>query len=180
MKRRPLFASVITSLAAILILAAGCGEQSPTATQLEPTTISASRGGDGGAIGRHAKMVKRHHRAGHFAQTIGRRGGTLHFGIGTLVIPPGALRGDVRITADVNGEDLAVQFQPHGLRFRRGHEPTLTFDYRGAKLDQSGLQVLYVDDSDTILETLSTENDTAREMASTRLQHFSGYLLGSW
>ena len=44
MKRRPLFASVITSLAAILILAAGCGEQSPTATQLEPTTISASRG----------------------------------------------------------------------------------------------------------------------------------------
>jgi hypothetical protein len=176
MKRRPLLASVITSLTAILILAAGCGDQSPTATRLEPTTLNASRGG----VGHHARTIKRHHRAGHVSETIGRRGGTIDFGIGTLVVPPGALRHNTRISATVNGEDLAVEFEPHGLKFRRGREATLTFDYARSDGEADDLQVFYVDNSETILESLPTLRSSNRQTFSTKLEHFSGYLLGSW
>lgn len=173
MKRRPLLASVITSLTAILILAAGCGDQSPTATRLEPTTLNASRGG----VGQHATTVKRHHRAGQFTQTIGRRGGTIDFGIGTLVVPPGALRHTTQISATVNGEDLAVEFEPHGLTFRRGHEATLMFDYRDARLDNDSPQIEYVDASNTILESIQTTINSSLRQASARIAHFSIYVM---
>lgn len=173
MKRRPLLASVITSLTAILILAAGCGDQSPTATRLEPTTLNASRGG----VGHHARTIKRHHRAGHFSQTIGRRGGTIDFGIGSLVVPPGALRHPTRISATVNGEDLAVEFEPHGLRFRRGHEATLTFDLRDIRLENDHPEIEYVDTSNTILESLPTTIYSAAHLASTQIAHFSIYVM---
>jgi hypothetical protein len=173
MKRRPLLASVITSLTAILILAAGCGDQSPTATRLEPTTLNASRGG----VGHHARTIKRHHRAGHVSETIGRRGGTIDFGIGTLVVPPGALRHNTRISATVNGEDLAVEFEPHGLKFRRGREATLTFDLRDAQLDNDSPQIEYVDSSNTIIESLRTSINSAARQASTQIAHFSIYVM---
>jgi hypothetical protein len=174
MKRRPLLASVITSLTAILILAAGCGDQSPTATRLEPTTLNASRGG----VGHHARTIKRHHRAGHVSEIIGRRGGTIDFGIGTLVVPPGALRHDTRISATVNGEDLAVEFEPHGLKFRRGREATLRFNLDSSS-SKGDLEILYFDDAGNVLEQLPTDIDNRDSAATARLHHFSAYGLAA-
>lgn len=174
MKPRPLFAPITLWLAAILMFAAGCGEQNPAAPQLEPSTVAAARGG----VGRQANIIKRAHRAGRYTNHIGPEGGTLDFGIGSLSIPAGALDSVVLVTAKVNGRDLAVDFQPHGLIFRPGHEPTLSFALAGT--EDAFLQVLYFDEAGLVLEQLSTRRDQDTLTASARLGHFSAYgLAGS-
>jgi hypothetical protein len=173
MKRRPLVASLVSSLAAVLILAAGCGEQNPTASHLEPTGLAAAREG----VGRRAQVVKTRYPAGHFARTIGPDGGTLSFRIGTLTIPKGALSERTRITADVNGEDLAVEFQPHGLTFRPGHEPALEINFRNVQTSENLLHIQYVDSLMNLLESLPTSTDRATMIARTHIKHFSIYCL---
>lgn len=59
---------------------------------------------------------------------IGSKGGTLDVGPHRLVIPAGALPGDVEITGDApTGPEADLEFQPHGLQFQRPVE--MTFDY---------------------------------------------------
>lgn len=173
MNRRPMVASLVSSLAAILILAAGCGEQSPTATRLEPTGVAAARAG----VGKRVQPARAKYRAGRFSTTIGPEGGVLSFRIGTLVIPQGALSANTRITAHVDGEELAVVFQPHGLTFRRGHEPTLQIGYRNIERSGSAIHIQYVDSSMRLLETLPTLTNTASSVAWAPIEHFSIYCL---
>jgi hypothetical protein len=173
MKRRPLIASLVSSLAAILVLAAGCGERSPTATHLEATGLEAARVG----VGRRVEPIRARYQAGRFSRTIGPEGGVLSFRIGRLVIPPGALSATAEITAHVNGKDLAVEFAPHGLTFRPGHEPTLTMHY-GAD-EATELQLLYFDDAGEVIETLSTVRDRSARSVTGRLHHFSAYGLAA-
>jgi hypothetical protein len=173
MKRRPLVASLVSSLAAILIFAAGCGEQSPTATHLEPTELAAGRAG----VGRRIQPIKARYRAGSFSRTIGPDGGVLSFRIGKLVVPPGALSERTEITAYVNGEDLAVEFEPHGLTFRPGHEPTLAIGFRNIQFSESKMHVQYVDSSMHVLEELRTSTDATTKIAWAPIGHFSIYCL---
>jgi hypothetical protein len=173
MKRRPLLASLVSSLAAILLLAAGCGEQSPTASRLEPTELAAARQG----VGRRARVLKARYHAGRFSRTLGPDGGTLSFRIGRLIVPPGALSGRTRITAYVNGEDLAVEFQPHGLAFHPGHEPILEINFRKAPFPDSDLHIQYVDSLMNLLESLPTSTDPESNVARAPIAHFSLYCL---
>ena len=173
MKRRPLVASLVSSLAAILILAAGCGEQSPTAAHLEPTGLAAARTG----VGRRVEPIRARYHAGRFSKIIGPEGGILSFRIGRLIIPRGALSARAEITAYVNGEDLAVEFAPHGLTFRPGHEPTLSISYRYTQINERPVHVQYVDSSMRLLERLPTSTDDMTQTARARLEHFSIYCL---
>jgi hypothetical protein len=173
MKRRPLVASLVSSLAAILILAAGCGEQSPTATRLEPTGVAAARAG----VGKRVQPARARYHAGRFSTTIGPSGGVLSFRIGTLIVPQGALSTNTQITARVDGEELAVEFEPHGLTFRRGHEPTLLINYRNIQRSERTMYIQYVDSSMYLLEELPTLTDKASKIAWAPIEHFSIYCL---
>ena len=176
MSRRPLTRKIATSLAAILILAAGCADQSPTSLELKPETISAARGGHGRA---KAKVARAEHDAGFHSRVIGPKGGTLKFGIGELEVPRGAVDRPVRFTARTDGSDLSVDFGPHGLQFNEGREPTLTFDVKGYHGNLAELEIVYVDDADNIIETVTSFTDVGGRKISGRLAHFSRFVLAS-
>jgi hypothetical protein len=112
MARRPFFKAA-SSVAAILILAAGCGEQTPTAVQIESPSLSSASA----PKGPKANVVKTKFHAGTYAAVIGPEGGRIDFGIGTIDFPAGAVAHAIRITATTDGEHLGVTFAPHGLRF---------------------------------------------------------------
>jgi hypothetical protein len=62
-------------------------------------------------------------------QTIGPEGGALEVGRNWLVVPPGALREPVSITAVAPSDTVAVvRFQPAGLRFVRPAQLVVTYD----------------------------------------------------
>jgi hypothetical protein len=62
-------------------------------------------------------------------QTIGPKGGEIAVGRNWLLIPQGALRDPVRITAVAPSDTVAVvRFQPEGLRFLYTAQLVLTYD----------------------------------------------------
>jgi hypothetical protein len=174
MTRRPSVTTAVTSLAAILILAAGCSEPGPTAARLEPTVVSASRS----VIGTQARVVHATYSAGTYSAVVTPSGGTLDFGIGSISFPAGAVQSAVRISATVDGQTLAVNFEPHGTMFAAGHEPTLRLELTGAVEDTSGTEIQYLSDSGLILERLPTAVDNLNGSISTQIQHFSPYAAG--
>ena len=172
MIRRPVLTSALSSLAAILILAAGCGEQNPTSAALQPSGAAAARDGV------KARVVTSHYAAGTYFAVIGPDGGTLDFGIGSLVVPAGAVTQPTRISAFSNGSDVAVDFQPHGLTFTSGHEPTLWFDLGNAPDDNPQVEIQYLDDAGFILEKLPSQLDATGLTVSAQIRHFSPYAAG--
>jgi hypothetical protein len=172
MTRRPSFATAVTSVAAILILAAGCSEPGPTAARLEPTVVSASRS----AIGARAQILHARYRAGTYTTVVTPRGGTLDFGIGSISFPAGAVSSAVRISATVDGQTLAVNFEPHGTVFAAGHEPTLRFQVPSS-LDRAS--IFYVDDELKIVEAIATAADTSSGTAAGVIGHFSQYVIAT-
>lgn len=175
MVSRPLSASVASSLAAILILAAGCGEQTPTATRLEPSAVEASQVG----IGHQVSAIQKVHQAGTFSKVITPAGGSIDFGIGSISFPAGAVSRATAISATVNGTELAVELEPHGTVFPVGKEPTLALDASHASSAADRARVYYVDDTGAVLETLATNFSSATMWASVSLQHFSKYALAA-
>ena len=111
---------------------------------------------------------------GSVTQTVGRYGGTIKVGPHSLYIPAGALSGPVAITATAtSGQQVKVDFQPHGLRFQ---EPaTLTLSYAHCSSQPERPTIVYVDDGLTILEQFPTFNDTYRDKVVGRIDHLSGY-----
>jgi len=112
---------------------------------------------------------------------VGPSGGVVRVGAHSLVIPRGALKSYTRITATApKGSTVLVDFQPHGLKFE---VPTaLTLSYRecglvGNLLGGLVLDVVYVDDKQTILEILPSLNDLLGQRVTGRVDHFSGYAL---
>jgi hypothetical protein len=172
MTRRTSIRSVLSSASAILILAAGCADQSPTAVQLDPVSVSAAKS----AVGSLAKVVKagQKYEAGTYSAVITPAGGTIEFGIGSIEFPAGAVSQATQISATVDGEDLKVEFAPHGLQFNAGSEPTLTFNTVGISAP-SNAAIFYVDSSGTILEGVATIVDISADSAFGRIGHFSAY-----
>jgi hypothetical protein len=111
---------------------------------------------------------------GSVTQTVGRYGGTIKVGPHSLYIPAGALSGPVAITATATaGEQVKVDFLPHGLRFQ---EPaTLTLSYAHCSSQPERPTIVYVDDGLTILEQFPTVNDPYGDRIVGRIDHFSGY-----
>lgn len=174
MARRPLFAKAVSSLAAILILAAGCSEQNPTSVQLDPssslaplgTTISPTR-------------ATSPFDAAIYSATIGTEGGKIKFGIGEIEFPAGAVSSHTKITATVNGSTMSVEFQPHGLQFPADAAPVLSFDAKKGGVTTQGAAIFYVDDSFRVLETLTTFTDIGGNSISAQVRHFSRYVMAA-
>jgi hypothetical protein len=173
MARRPFFKAA-SSLAAILILAAGCGDQTPTAVQLQETGLAAS---GSQATGPKANVVKTRYAAGTYAAVIGPQGGRIDFGIGSLDFPAGALSRTTRITATTDGENLGVTFGPHGLQFPEGRQPMLSFAAIDDSHDIATANILYVDEDHRVLETVATVRDIAGRALRGHLHHFSTYAI---
>lgn len=142
MTRRPLFSAALAWLAGILILASGCMDQSPTATVLEPTTVSRAAVAPTGVSAVRAAAP---YQAGSVSRTITPAGGSIDFGIGTIVFPAHAVQRATVITATVDGESMAVEFGPH-LVFDQA-QPTLCFE--GAGIDLQSVTVIHVRDDGT-------------------------------
>ena len=159
-RRRPVFSAVLGTVAGILILASGCADRDPTAVHLKPAqVVSAARA----------------YSSGTYATNIGPVGGILKLPVGKIVFPSGAVEADTRITATLDGRNLAVIFGPHGLQFPNGHEPSIEFELAGLNIESSQLQIVYLDSADQVLETLATDFDG--QHASAELRHFSKYAL---
>ena len=112
------------------------------------------------------------------SRTIGRNGGTLKVGPHTLTIPSGALSQDTRITATApSGSYAEVQFQPHGLTFKK--DVTLSVSYAKCGLLQKNNPpvIVYADDNRNILEILKSTLDTRQKTVTGKTDHFSSYIL---
>ena len=112
------------------------------------------------------------------SKTIGRSGGTLRVGPHTLTIPSGALSQDTRISATApSGSYAEVQFQPHGLTFKR--EVTLSVSYSKCGILQKDNPpvIVYADDDRNILEILKSTIDTRQKTVTGKTDHFSSYIL---
>jgi hypothetical protein len=162
---------VLASLAAVLIMAAGCGDRVPTGVDLRP------EGGLKVGSVAHALIAPTTFRAGAFSQTIGPNGGVLYFGVGSLTFPADALREWTRITATVDGLTIGATFSPHGLSFPSTAEPTLELRTSLSSLGLSLPQIVYVDKDYTVLQILPTSLNGSGTQATTRLGHFSPYIL---
>lgn len=172
MSRRSPFAPLISSVAAILILAAGCSDQAPTAVQLESSYNAV-------ALPR-AELAPSFSRTGTAHQVIGPEGGVIQNGRITISFPAGAVAAPTTITVAPSTRDLAVTFGPHGLQFPAGHEPTVTFSYRGiANLPEQDLMILYVSDSGEVLERLNASVDASAKSVTARPRHFSVYTVAT-
>jgi hypothetical protein len=111
---------------------------------------------------------------GTVTETVGRDGGLIKVGPHSLYIPPGALRESVSITATAKaGNQVKVDFQPEGLRFRR--PAVLTLSYAHCPNLPLRPKIVYVNDLLSILELLPSLNDRSKGRVSGRLDHFSGY-----
>jgi len=109
------------------------------------------------------------------AAVIGKNGGTLQVGPHTLVVPKGALSGDVLISGFAPSDNnRVVQFQPEGLQFAQ--PAALTMSYSGCGLVVGLLpRVAYVDDNLNIVTYLLSQNNLFAQTVTGRVPHFSGY-----
>lgn len=115
------------------------------------------------------------------SEWVGPYGGVVRVGPHTLVIPRGALTSYTRIRGTApKGGTVLVDFEPHGLKFS---QPTaLTLSYRdcgltGSLLGSVLLDVVYVDDKQSVLEILPSLNNLLGRTVTGRVDHFSGYAL---
>lgn len=110
------------------------------------------------------------------AQTIGPAGGTIRVGPHSLVIPPGALGTEVRISAVIPSETVnAVRFSPQGLTFARS--ASLSMSYANCSL--LGLllpkHIAYTTDDLVILELLPALDLLPLQQVKAPVRHFSDY-----
>ena len=170
MSRRTLSFRLFSSAAAILILAAGCSDQNPTASQLET--------GYNAVALPAAELAPSFSRAGGVRKLVGPDGGEIRVGRVAISFPKGALAEPTMISVSPAVNNLAVTFGPHGLHFPAGSEPTLTFSYQGiGNVPEHQLTVLYMSEAGLILEELPATVDTREGTATRRLAHFSQYVL---
>jgi hypothetical protein len=189
MPRRPLLhrAALATAVLAAALACQG-GELSapPDGAALAPAT--ASRGGIGGsgsrhldqAVGRPTEATPVSCKGRNVAVVSGRfgpGGGTLVFGESRLIIPGGALRDTVTITATtLDTSTSTVNFEPEGLRF---YKPAgLVLSAAGCTLPEDGTPaIVYLADDGAVLETISAYYDPHWKAVAAPITHFSGYAI---
>jgi hypothetical protein len=109
-------------------------------------------------------------------RTVGAGGGTIYVGRHSLYIPPGALREPVSISATVKGgNEVKVDFEPHGLRFQR--PAVLTLSYAHCSTRPVRPRIVYVDDLLGIVERQASLDDKYGRRVVGKLDHFSGYAI---
>jgi hypothetical protein len=107
-------------------------------------------------------------------QVVGAKGGTILIGTHRLVIPAGALKQDVTITAEqVPGRVNSVRFLPEGLKFDR--PATLSLSYANCSRLLLLKRVVYVDELLRILELLPSLDNRDDRTVTGSIRHFSRY-----
>jgi hypothetical protein len=107
-------------------------------------------------------------------KTIGADGGTITVGRHRLVIPRGALKRNVTITAEqMPGTSNSVRFSPEGLHFERPTE--LTLSYENCLDLPLPKRVAYTDEGLRILELLRSRDVQSKRTVSGTVDHFSRY-----
>ena len=112
-----------------------------------------------------------------YAGVFGPAGGTLFFGTSRLIIPGGALRDTVTISATiVDGDNSRVEFLPRGLHFAKS--AGLLLDTSGCSLDDAFVpDVVYLDEWGNVLERISAVYDPHWHTIAAPIDHFSGYAI---
>ena len=112
------------------------------------------------------------------SKKIGPWGGTLRVGPHTLTVPAGALSADTWITATApKGKYAELQFQPHGLQFKRDVAVTISYAQCGLLNFSRPPVIVYTDDNRTILEILESTLNRRNETITGKTDHFSSYIL---
>jgi hypothetical protein len=110
---------------------------------------------------------------------IGIYGGSITVGDHKLTVPAGALSQTVYITAtQQSGTVVEIDFQPHGLKFAK--PATLTLDYGSCSTPSGSAQsIVYVNDSNQIVEVRPSSDNTSSDVVSAPINHFSGYAVAT-
>ena len=107
-------------------------------------------------------------------RTIGAEGGIISVGRHRLVVPRGALRQNVTITAEqMPGTSNSVRFSPEGLHFERAAE--LTLSYENCLDLPLPKRVAYTDEGLRILELLRSRDVQSKRTVTGSVDHFSRY-----
>ena len=172
------FSLAIGTLLAVAVL--GCAADSPVAPSAPPppAAVNANLLGDVvGVVGflKPTLLTCNVTQTDTSTTTVGPNGGLVRVGQHLLVIPPGALGSTVQIHAVAPaGNRVMVDFEPSGLRFKK--PPLLSMS-----ISQCGLlkgltaKIVYIDDQETILETLPALLDLLTRHVSAPIRHFSHY-----
>ena len=107
-------------------------------------------------------------------RTIGRDGGVVAVGQYSLVIPAGALQGNVQIRAEqVSGKVNSVRFSPEGLKF--ASPATLTMGYQNCSLVLLPKRIVYTSELLKVLDILQTTDLFGVKSVTAPIDHFSRY-----
>ena len=112
-----------------------------------------------------------------YSAVIGPGGGTLEFGDNRLIVPGGALRDTVTISATVlDATSSRVELQPHGLQFAK--PAGLMLGTTTCTLSNPDYPVVvYLSPTGEILEVLQAVYDPHWHTLATPIDHFSGYAI---
>lgn len=110
------------------------------------------------------------------AAEFGPGGGTLVFGTSSLIIPAGALKDTVTISATiVDTATTRVELLPHGLEFRK--PAGLLLDASACDIDDPAPDVVYLSETGEVLETIPAVYDPKWKTIAAPIKHFSGYAI---
>ena len=165
--------TVLAGLAAVLVMAAGCGDRVPTGVDLRP------EGGLKVGSVAHALIAPSRSHIRESSRIIDARGGSVDFGIGRIVFPAGALAQPTLITAVTADATRAVTFSPHGIVFPAEARPELRLGISGIPTPLENLRIIYIDANGYIAEILPTAIDISTGTAVSAISHFSTYAMGS-
>ena len=190
------FLILLGLLAGAVALVSSCREASPVGVDARTPTVLAGRGtpvGDDGdeppddEIEADSLVSCRPLPYDSVTQTIGPEGGDLQVGRNWLIVPQGALRQPVSITAVAPSDTVAmVRFRPQGLRFL--NTALLVLAYDNCRVPKTATpRIALVTDSYRVIEFLvsgaaspgSNRLGKGRKEGQPRvvgqLQHFSNY-----
>ena len=170
--RFPASMLVIVIVSCAAIVACASDPTSPTPSRM----ASELRGGLPSAHAASARGCQTHV-ASTDSGVFGPQGGTLRFGTSMLIIPAGALRDTVTISATIpEGDSSRVEFRPQGLQFMKA--AGLLLDTSGCSLgDAVAPTVVYLSEDGAILETIPAVYDPHWHTIAAPIHHFSGYAI---
>jgi hypothetical protein len=113
-----------------------------------------------------------------YSAKFGPSGGVLEFGDSRLIIPGGALKDTVTITATVmDATTSRVELQPHGLQFAK--PAGLQLGTQNCILSNEGYPaIVYLSPTGEVLETIPAVYDPHWHTVASPINHFSGYAMG--
>jgi hypothetical protein len=172
------FLSPVGLAVSVLVLACQSTDLAAPVNRMAPRSNSARHDESGGAHGQQARIVAcKPDRGASGSGQFGPSGGTLVFGGSRLIIPGGALRTTVTITATpLNDGTSTVDFQPQGLQFHKA--VGLVLNAAGCALPDEGTpSVVYIGPDGQILETLPARYEPRWKTVAASIEHFSGYAI---